>query len=166
MSTISTRVNSQTAAVSNVLSAANSSDVEVSSQTSACASMKRILLVDDQAHVLRVMKLILDRNGYEVDTALSGDVALGMLHEYDYDVLITDADMPRMDGQQLCRQVQRQFADTAPLTFVIADNIEENTNDWIAEFPNTECLEKPVSLRWLVARLSEYFGFYENSHGA
>ena len=71
--------------------------------------MKRILLVDNQAHVLRVMKLSLDRNGYEVDTALSADVALGMLRKQKYDVLITDNSLSKMDGQQLIDTIADQF---------------------------------------------------------
>ena len=65
--------------------------------------LKRILLVDDQAHVLRVIKLSLDRNGFEVDTALSGDTALAMLksagaHASDnrhYDCLLYTSPSPR-----------------------------------------------------------------------
>lgn len=128
-------------------------------------AMKRILLVDDQAHVLRVMKLTLDRNGYEVDTALSGEVALSMLNEHAYDVMITAVEMPGMNGQVLCQSVQRQFGNDAPLTFVVSD-ASGDTSDWVAQLPNTECLEKPVSLRWLVARLNEYFGHYDRKHAS
>jgi len=140
-------------------------DPTASSPASVCANtaaMRRILLVDDQAHVLRVMKLSLDRNGYEVDTALGGEVALCMLHEQHYDVLITDVDMPRMNGRQLCDTVQHQLKEHAPLTFVIA-NVTDDAADWVEQLPNTEWLEKPLSLRWIVARLNEYFGHYDRT---
>ena len=125
--------------------------------------MKKILLIDDQAHVLRVIKLSLDRNGYEVDTALTGEIALRMMSEHRYDVLITDLSMPTMTGPQLCEAVHRDFDDRLPLMFIVADHIDETLVDWARGFPLVEFLEKPMSLRWLVARLNEYFGCYEKT---
>jgi len=126
--------------------------------------MKRILLVDDEAHVLRVMKLSLERNGYDVDTALSGDVALSMLREQDYHALITDSDMPQMSGRHLCETVRSRHGNSI-LIFVIAsassDDAVTEPLDWIESEVNMEALEKPVSLRWIVARLNEFFGDYE-----
>jgi len=67
--------------------------------------MKRILLVDSQAHILRVMKLSLGRNGYEVDTALNGEVALEKMRETHYDVLIADKDLNSMTGTIACNGI-------------------------------------------------------------
>ena len=131
---------------------------------SSVPQMKRILLVDDEAHVLRVMKLSLERNGYDVDTALSGDVALSMLREQDYHALITDSDMPKMSARHLCKTVRSRHGDSI-LIFVIVstasvDSVPERL-DWIKSEVNMEALETPVSLRWIVARLNEFFGDYE-----
>ena len=134
---------------------------------SSVPQMKRILLVDDEAHVLRVMKLSLERNGYDVDTALSGDVALSMLREQDYHALITDLDMPKMSGRHLCKTVRSRHGDSI-LIFVIVSTASDDAVDavpeqldWIKSEVNMEALEKPVSLRWIVARLNEFFGDYE-----
>lgn len=127
--------------------------------------MKKILLVDDQAHVLRVIKLSLDRNGYEVDTALNGEIALRMMNETEYDVLIADCDMPGMNGLELCEAVHREFDQAAPLIFLSAPEMSSDLTSWTARFPHTEFLEKPMSLRWLVARLNEFFGCYQQQLG-
>ena len=131
---------------------------------SSVPQMKRILLVDDEAHVLRVMKLSLERNGYDVDTALSGDVALSMLREQDYLALITDSDMPKMSARHLCKTVRSRHGDSI-LIFVIvstaSDDAVPEQLDWIKSEVNMEALEKPISLRWIVARLNEFFGDYE-----
>jgi len=124
-------------------------------------AMKRILLVDNQAHVLRVMKSSLDRNGYEVDTALSGDVALGMLRETQYDVLITDNGLAKLDGQQLINAIAEQFQSRAPAMFLVTDQGADDLDEWCAELDRTECIAKPISLRYLVGRLNELFGKYE-----
>lgn len=124
--------------------------------------MKRILLVDNQAHVLRVMKLSLDRNGYEVDTALSADVALRMLRETKYDVLIADNGLTKIDGQQLIDTISDQFKSRAPEMFLVTEQDAKALEQWSLTVDRTECLEKPISLRYLVGRLNELFGKYES----
>lgn len=120
--------------------------------------------------MLRVIKLSLDRNGFEVDTALSGDTALTMLktsgdvranNSCPYDVLIADADMPGMNGMDLCEAVHREFPDNPPLMFIVGEDGDKSLSDWVANHRGTELLEKPISLRWLVSRLNEYFGRYD-----
>jgi|GEM_PF-1072231 len=140
------------------------SDVHTDVGTYASAAahqMKRILLVDNQAHVLRVMKLTLDRNGYEVDTALSPDVALRMLRETKYDVLIADNGLEKMDGQQLIDTVADQFKSRAPAMFLVTEQDAESLEQWSGDIERTECMEKPISLRYLVGRLNELFGKYD-----
>lgn len=118
---------------------------------------RRILLVDEEAHVLRVMRLNLDRHGYEVDTALSSEAALQLLREQSYDVLIMSGEMPDMSAQQLCESAASQTDSAVPLMLIMT----RTGDDWIDELEFVERIEKPVSLRWIVARLSETFGDYE-----
>ena len=126
--------------------------------------MKRILLVDDQAHVLRVIKLSLDRQGFEVDTALSGDIAVAMLKSgagraCQYDVLIVDADMPGMNGMQLCEAVQRDLHAFLPLMFVAARSNDYPVSEWAKRFKFAECIAKPMSLQQLIPRLESHTDF-------
>jgi len=130
--------------------------------------LNRILLVDDQAHVLRVIKLSLDRNGFEVDTALSAEIALDMLQQgkldtNPYDVVITDMDMPVMDGQQLANCINRRFEGQAPLIFLVGEESDQQLAEWAESQTSTEIVEKPMSLRWLVSRLNGYFGHYDSA---
>lgn len=118
--------------------------------------MKKILVVDDQPHVIRVIKLALDRKGHKVDVAYDGKEALRKLHGEDYDVLITDFQMPRMDGRQLCEAMYREVAGPKPRVLLITAKTELELRDWARFFPDTEFLEKPLSLRQLSARLDAY----------
>ena len=118
---------------------------------------RHILLVDEEAHVLRVMRLNLDRHGYEVDTALSSEAALQLLRAQPYDVLIVSGEMPDMSARQLCESAADQFGAAVPLMLVMACD----GDNWIDELSFVERLDKPVSLRWIVARLSETFGDYD-----
>ena len=125
-------------------------------------NLKRILLVDDEAHVLRVMRLSLDRNGYEVDTALDGEVALRMLGERRYAVMITGAELAP-NGRGLCDSVRERLGERAPLMLVMSDaEASGGTGSPLGDCPpGVEPVERPVSLRWIVARLNEYFGDYD-----
>ncbi len=119
--------------------------------------MRRILLVDDEPHVVRVIKLALDRKGYSVDVARNGEEALGKLRARPYDVLITDFLMPRMDGQELCEALHANGPIPKPLTLVVTGKTDVTLRAWAEQLPSTEFLEKPLSLRHLTARLESYF---------
>lgn len=70
----------------------------------------RLLLVEDEVNMVRTLVKILERRGYEVDAAGTGEEALRRLGTATYDLVITDLNMPVMDGMQLLREIkQRQF---------------------------------------------------------
>ncbi len=71
----------------------------------------RILIVDDEEIVLRSCQRILRDDDYEIDTAQDGLAAIGMVNESDYDVLILDIKMPRMDGIEVLRRVKESRPD-------------------------------------------------------
>jgi DNA-binding NtrC family response regulator len=71
----------------------------------------QILLVDDEEIVLRSCKRILSGNGYTIDTARDGVEALGMVNQKDYDVLVLDIMMPKMDGIEVLRRVKEARPD-------------------------------------------------------
>ena len=118
---------------------------------------KRILVVDDEPHIIRVVKLSLTRQGYHVDAARNGEEALQQLHAQPYDVVITDIQMPRMTGKQLCFAMHEQVPGQTPLTLVLTSRTDLEHREWVRKLPNTELLEKPVSLKWLTSRLRQYF---------
>jgi CheY-like chemotaxis protein len=119
--------------------------------------MKRILLVEDEAHVVRLMSMALERAGYVVDSAAHGEEALEYFQHQIPDVLITDIDMPRMTGRDLCVRLNADMPDREFLIVVITARTEIEHREWSRLIPNLEFLEKPISVRKLVSRLNEYF---------
>jgi len=67
----------------------------------------KILLVDDEIFILKSLKRVLVRYGYEVFTASSGFKALEILKTNKVEIIITDFRMPEMDGADLLRHVKR-----------------------------------------------------------
>jgi len=119
--------------------------------------MKKILLVDDEPHVIYVLKLFLKKNGYEVTTANNGEQALKKVISDNPDVVITDIQMPRMSGQDLCNFLQKEIPDPDRRIIVMTSRTDNELRSWAKNFNNLEFLEKPLSPRRLVARLRSYF---------
>lgn len=119
--------------------------------------MKRILVVDDEPHMLRVLKLFLERAGYAVDTSPNGEAALAAVRIEAPDVLITDIQMPQMSGKQLCQTLEELLPGRKFPIFVMTSMTDQEHRDWTATIQNLEFLEKPLSMRVLSRRLEEHF---------
>ena len=120
-------------------------------------TMKRILMVDDQPMVLRVLRMSLEKAGYDVDTASNGQEALQIIRANAPDALITDIEMPVMDGKTLCQTLEREMSDRQFPIFLATSLTGVEHRGWSGEIPNLYFLEKPVSARKLTAKLADYF---------
>ena len=118
---------------------------------------KKILIADDEPHVLRVLKMSLEREGYAVEVCANGKEALARLSIEEPDVLITDIQMPQMTGEQLCRHISDSMPGRRFLIFVLTSRTEIEHREWSREIPNLLFLEKPVSIRNLIEKLDAYF---------
>src|SRR5262245_48141720 len=75
----------------------------------------RTLLVEDEANMVRTLAKILERRGYAVDAAANGVEALERLSVQPYDLVITDLNMPVMDGMQLLREMKTRQLNPATI---------------------------------------------------
>jgi len=117
--------------------------------------MKKILIVDDHAPVIRVLKLGIEEAGYEVDTASNGSECLVKLCSEQPDFLVTDIDMPRMSGKELCQAIEDQFPDREFPIVVLTSRTEMEHRDWTRNIDNLAFMEKPVSVRRLLSHIGK-----------
>ncbi len=68
----------------------------------------RILVVDDEPKICHLIEQILKREGYQVDVSFSGIEALKMIGSFNYHLLLTDLEMPGVDGFELARKAKKQ----------------------------------------------------------
>ena len=127
--------------------------------------MKRILIVDDHAPVIRVLRLGLEDAGYEVDSVSNGSECLVKLCDGLPDFLVTDVDMPRMGGKELCLAIEAQFPDRSFPIVVLTSRTELEHRDWTRSIRNLEFMEKPVSVRRLVALINQALNSTEQQTG-
>ena len=112
--------------------------------------MQNILIVEDEPHVIRVMKLALEENGYDISVAHDGEQALKSLEKDLPDLLITDINMPRMNGEVLCKKIEEVIPNRTFPILVLTSKTEIEHREWSNKMKNTFFLEKPVSIRKLL----------------
>jgi DNA-binding response OmpR family regulator len=118
---------------------------------------KRILVADDEPHMARVIELFLKREGYHVDLVRDGQEALDSIMASAPDVLITDIQMPRMNGQALCQELEKRFPERPFRIIVMTSMTDREHREWSGELRDAMFIEKPVSMRALVSTLTAYF---------
>jgi len=118
--------------------------------------MKTILLVDDEPMVLRVMRGALERGGFQVDVAVDGEEAWAKIVESCPDVLVTDIEMPRLSGRELCQRIQTELPDREFPIFVSTSLTALEHREWSKNISHLVFLEKPISIRKLRAEISKF----------
>jgi signal transduction histidine kinase/ActR/RegA family two-component response regulator len=108
----------------------------------------RALLVDDHPVNLKVLGAMLSLLGFEVSTAESAARALEMLSEGEYDLMLTDCQMPVMDGYQLAGQVREALGLTLPI-IAVTGNASAGERDNCLRAGMNDYLTKPVTQRAL-----------------
>lgn len=119
--------------------------------------MKKILIADDEPHVSLVLKQFLERAGYQVMTVLNGEQALSYISSNIADIIITDVQMPKMNGIQLCETIKMEMPHNQSLIIMMTSRTDNDIRNWIERYPNIELMEKPLSMRRLAARIKDYF---------
>jgi len=119
---------------------------------------KRILVVDDEAAIRRVLELKLKNGGYEVFLADDGKAALQVIEREKPDAVVTDINMPRMDGKQLCLATNHLKRERTFLTIIMTARIIPDEEQWITAMQDTVFMEKPFSPSSILECIDQYFG--------
>jgi DNA-binding response OmpR family regulator len=86
---------------------------------------KKILVVDDEPKILKVVEQTLKKNGYNVITCVDGEEALTLLAKEKPDLMILDLMLPKLDGYEVCRLAKRQSAIPIIMLTAKADLIDK-----------------------------------------
>jgi len=89
-----------------LISAGKVSDIDKGYDSNYSSDVKKILVVDDSITVREVERNMLEAVGYEVDVAVDGIDGWHMIHQHNFDLIITDIDMPRMNGIELIHKIK------------------------------------------------------------
>jgi len=118
-------------------------------------SLKKILVADDEVHILHVVSLKLRNGGYQVITAQDGREALELAQVEKPDLIITDYQMPFLSGLELCRRL-KQIPATAqiPVIMLTARGFSLD-NQVMAAAGILTCVNKPFSPREILLMVDD-----------
>jgi DNA-binding response OmpR family regulator len=111
----------------------------------------RILVVEDEANVIDFIEQGLKEEGYIVDVATDGQLALEFAQTYPYDLIILDILLPKLDGRQVARTLRDQGNSTPILMLTALDDVEDRVTG--LDSGADDYLVKPFAYRELLARI-------------
>lgn len=111
----------------------------------------RILLAEDEENLLEAIKLNLELEGYDVEVAQNGALALKKSEEQFFNLLILDVMMPEMDGFAVCEKIRLRDMDTPILFLTAKDNSIDKVNG--LKMGADDYLTKPFNLEELLLRV-------------
>jgi len=110
----------------------------------------RVLVIDDEPQIRRALRAGLERNGYTVTTAASGEEGMDEAALHPPDLVILDLAMPGKDGFDVCRQL-REWTQVPILVLSVREGIEEKIK--ALDLGADDYVTKPFSLGELLARM-------------
>lgn len=114
---------------------------------------KRILVVDDEEHILELIKFNLEREGYQVILCDNGEESITIIQENDIDLVVLDLMLPGMDGEEVCSKVRKmENTKNLPIIMLTAKGKEDDRILGL-ELGADDYITKPFSVRELIARI-------------
>lgn len=117
-------------------------------------NMKRILLVEDEKNLARFIELELRHEGYEVKVAYDGREGLQSALEEEWDVILLDLMLPKLNGLEVCRRL-RQEKETPVIMITARDSIMDRVSG--LDHGADDYIVKPFAIEELLARLRAIF---------
>ena len=111
---------------------------------------KRVLVVDDEKLIVKGIRFSLEQDDMEVDAAYDGEEAVAMARENQYDIILLDLMLPKLDGMQVCQQI-REFSDV-PIVMLTAKG-EDMDKILGLEYGADDYITKPFNILEVKARL-------------
>jgi two-component system, OmpR family, KDP operon response regulator KdpE len=110
----------------------------------------RILVVDDEPQITRVLRASLGMHGYEIQVANDGEAGLEAFKDWKPDLVITDLSMPKMAGTELCEHIREHSQ--VPI-IVLSVRGEDNNKIEALDKGADDYVTKPFSINELLARI-------------
>ncbi|MFN2348240.1 MAG: PleD family two-component system response regulator [Thioalkalivibrio sp.] len=120
--------------------------------------MTQILVVDDSPTEIHVLKTILEKNGYTVLVASSGEEGVTMAKQRRPDLVLMDVVMPGLNGFQATRQLANDAATSAIPVIVVTTKDQETDKVWAMRQGAKDYIVKPVKERDLMERVKALVG--------
>jgi CheY-like chemotaxis protein len=115
-----------------------------------------VLVVDDESHIRRVIEVKLKNYGYHVLYAHNGKDGLDIIRHEQPQIVITDINMPIVNGRELCEKSNPWKKTRSFLTMIVTARINPEDRNWVSGMQDTIFLEKPFSTSVLKKHIEQY----------
>lgn len=115
---------------------------------------KKLLIVDDEPAIVKGLKFSLERDGYEIDAAYDGEEAIEMFDKNQYDLIILDVMLPKMDGLTVLQRIREKSS--VPVIMLTAKG-EDMDKILGLEYGADDYITKPFNILELKARIKAVF---------
>jgi len=122
---------------------------------------KKLLLVDDDESYLNIVKKILTKMEYVAEVAASSKEALKILEKEKYSLIITDLDMPGLDGVELCKQIKEN--DSKSIVYALSGYITDYDTEDLEKSGFDGYLSKPAKIEVLKQAIEGAFDKIEEN---
>lgn len=119
-------------------------------------SNKIILVIDDEAHIRRILEIKFKNAGFGVITAKNGQEGLELIQAQIPDVLISDINMPKLSGKELCKMTNPMKKNRTFLTIIMTARIKADDEEWVQSMTDTLFMEKPFSPSKVLESVVQY----------
>ncbi len=120
----------------------------------------KILVIDDEVHILELLEYNLIENGYDVKTVNDGEKAIDAILTSQYDLILLDIMLPKISGIDLCKKFRNEYNVSTPIIMLTAKS-EEIDKILGLELGADDYITKPFSVRELLARVRAVTRRYE-----
>ena len=111
----------------------------------------RVLIAEDETGLAKALKFLLEKNKFSVDTVYDGAAALDCFHSTDYDVIVLDIMMPKVNGLEVLKAIRREKAGVPVMMLTAKAEIEDRVEG--LEAGADDYLPKPFASREFIARV-------------
>lgn len=117
--------------------------------------MKKVLVVEDELSIVKLLQYNLEKEGYEVDVAMDGQEGFDMAKKNTYSIILLDIMLPSKDGMDVCRELRQEKIET-PIIMLTAKDSEIDKIVGL-EIGADDYITKPFSPREVLARMKAIF---------
>jgi len=119
---------------------------------------KKILVVDDEPHVITSLTFVLRKEGYDVSSAVNGEDALAKIQQSKPNLMFLDVMMPKKNGYEVCKEVRSNSSLSDIHIIMLTAKGQETDREKGLNAGADEFMTKPFSLMMIVDRAKEILG--------
>ena len=121
--------------------------------------MAKILIVDDEPHILDLVSAILESEGFKVEKADNGKDALKLLDESKFDLVVLDMMMPGMSGREVCETIRKnEKLKDQKVIFLTVARFSETGKKILDDMKVSDYITKPFENEDLIKRIKKVLG--------